>query len=142
MNDFLFVSITNGVCDLTQKVQAKIDGRCRTVLLQVVIQPNGPLKILKKKCRAAFVLLEIRRTQDPRMVDALEHPKLALGGSTLYAFIAAQGNQWFVQGITMRLVFGLVFAAGYAMLMYDLLSIGKRRPSGETLRTQVTGSAA
>ena len=66
----------------------------------------------------------------------------AIGGSTLYAFIAAQGNQWFVQGITMRLVFGLVFAAGYAMLMYDLLFIGKRRPSGETLKARVTGSAA
>lgn len=66
----------------------------------------------------------------------------AIGGSTLYAFIAAQSNQWFVQGITMRLVFGLVFAAGYAILMYDLLSIGKRRPSGETLKTRVAGSAA
>lgn len=66
----------------------------------------------------------------------------AIGGSTLYAFIAAQSNQWFVQGITMRLVFGLVFAAGYAMLIYDLLFIGKRRPSGETLKARVTGSAA
>jgi nitric oxide reductase subunit B len=66
----------------------------------------------------------------------------AIGGSTLYAFIAAQSNEWFVQGITMRLVFGLVFAAGYAMLMYDLLSIGKRSLSGETLRTRATGSAA
>jgi nitric oxide reductase subunit B len=66
----------------------------------------------------------------------------AIGGSTLYAFIAAQSNQWFVQGISMRLVFGLVFAAGYAMLMYDLLFIGKRSPSGETLKARVTGSAA
>ena len=66
----------------------------------------------------------------------------AIGGSTLYAFIAAQSNEWFVQGITMRLVFGLVFAAGYAMLMYDLLSIGKRSLSGETLRARATGSAA
>ena len=66
----------------------------------------------------------------------------AIGGSTLYAFIAAQNNSWFVQGITMRLVFGLVFAAGYAMLMYDLLTIGKRRPSGEALKTSAAESAA
>ena len=53
----------------------------------------------------------------------------AIGGSTLQAFMDAQSNPWFMQGIVMRLVFGLVFAAGYASLMYDLLTVGRRRPA-------------
>ncbi|HET7362957.1 MAG TPA: cbb3-type cytochrome c oxidase subunit I [Burkholderiales bacterium] len=52
----------------------------------------------------------------------------AIGGSTLQAFIDAQSNPWFVQGIVMRLAFGLVFAAGYVLLMYDLLTVGRRAP--------------
>ena len=51
----------------------------------------------------------------------------AMGGSTLQAFIAAQSNVWFVQGMYARLVFGLVFSAGYVVLVYDLLTIGRRR---------------
>jgi len=66
----------------------------------------------------------------------------AMGGSTLQAFIAAQNNVWFVQGIVMRLVFGLVFAAGYVMLMVDLLRIGKRRAVSETLAPRVAGGPA
>lgn len=50
----------------------------------------------------------------------------AIGGSTLQAFIDGQSNPWFVQGIVMRLVFGLVFAAGYVLLIYDLLTVGRR----------------
>lgn len=57
----------------------------------------------------------------------------AIGGSTLRAFMDAQANVWFVQDIVMRLVFGFVFAAGYIVLMYDLLTIGKRRGAAENL---------
>ena len=53
----------------------------------------------------------------------------AIGGSTHEAFIAAQENPWFVQGMIVRVIFGLVFAAGYAGLMWDLLTVGKRAPA-------------
>src|SRR5579885_3301806 len=66
----------------------------------------------------------------------------AIGGSTLLAFMNAQGSPWFVQGITMRLVFGLVFAAGYAVLMYDLLTIGRRRVAVSGLKMGVAGGVA
>ena len=51
----------------------------------------------------------------------------AIGGSTLQAFLAAQKNVWFVDGMYARLLFGLLFTVGYAVLVYDLLTIGKRR---------------
>jgi nitric oxide reductase subunit B len=51
----------------------------------------------------------------------------AIGGSTLQAFIEGQSNVWFMQGINARLAFGVMFAAGYVVLVYDLLTLGKRR---------------
>jgi nitric oxide reductase subunit B len=51
----------------------------------------------------------------------------AIGGSTLQAFIEGQSNAWFMQGMTMRLAFGVIFAAGYVVLIYDLLTIGKHK---------------
>lgn len=53
----------------------------------------------------------------------------AIGGSTLQAFIEGQSNQWFMQGMSLRLAFGVIFAAGYAVLVYDLLTLGKRKTS-------------
>jgi nitric oxide reductase subunit B len=50
----------------------------------------------------------------------------AQGGSTLQAFVVASENQWFQSGMYARLIFGAVFALGYAILVYDLLAIGKR----------------
>jgi nitric oxide reductase subunit B len=61
----------------------------------------------------------------------------AMGGSTLHAFMEAQRNPWFVQGIVVRLAFGFVFAAGYALLIYDLLTIGKRRTVSEAVKPRV-----
>ena len=59
----------------------------------------------------------------------------AIGGSTLQAFIEGQSNQWFMQGMTMRLAFGMIFAAGYTVLVYDLLTLGKRKtPQAAILR--------
>jgi nitric oxide reductase subunit B len=51
----------------------------------------------------------------------------AIGGSTIQAFIDAQSNIWFLQGMNARLVFGVMFAIGYVVLVYDLLTLGKRR---------------
>ena len=52
----------------------------------------------------------------------------AMGGSTLQAFVVAQDNPWFVMGMYARLGFGVVFAAGYVVLVWDLLTAGKRAP--------------
>ncbi|HTO44356.1 MAG TPA: cbb3-type cytochrome c oxidase subunit I [Burkholderiales bacterium] len=64
----------------------------------------------------------------------------AMGGSTLDAFMRGQTNPWFVQGVAVRLAFGLLFAMGYALLVYDLLRIGKRReyPLGERREARAT----
>ena len=43
----------------------------------------------------------------------------AIGGSTHDAFVAGQENRWFVEGMVTRLVFGLMFAAGYVVLVWD-----------------------
>src|SRR5215472_16183243 len=53
----------------------------------------------------------------------------AIGGSTHEAFVAGQENRWFVEGMVTRLVFGLMFAAGYVVLVWDLLTIGRRVPA-------------
>ena len=53
----------------------------------------------------------------------------AIGGSTHDAFVAGQENRWFVEGMVTRLVFGLMFAAGYVVLVWDLLTIGRRVPA-------------
>ena len=66
----------------------------------------------------------------------------AMGGSTLQAFMQGQSNIWFVQGIVMRVVFGLVFAAGYVMLMYDLLTIGKKRLAVGSPTARIAGGRA
>ena len=53
----------------------------------------------------------------------------AIGGSTLQAFIEGQSNPWFMQGMSARLAFGMIFAAGYVILVYDLLAFGKQKIS-------------
>ncbi len=50
----------------------------------------------------------------------------AVGGSTLEAFMAGQANPWFVQGMYARLGFGILFAAGFVMLVYDLVRIARQ----------------
>jgi len=50
----------------------------------------------------------------------------AIGGSTLQAFIAGQQDPWFVSGMLLRFIFGVIFALGYAILVYDLATLGKR----------------
>jgi nitric oxide reductase subunit B len=55
----------------------------------------------------------------------------AIGGSTLMGFMAAQQNPWFVSGMYARFGFGLIFAAGYLVLIYSLLPY--RAQAAETL---------
>ena len=66
----------------------------------------------------------------------------AMGGSTLQAFIEAQRNPWFVQGMVMRLVFGFVFVAGYVVLVYDLLTLGRQRTAEKALTARVARGPA
>lgn len=51
----------------------------------------------------------------------------AIGGSTLQAYIAGQESPWFSEAMILRFVFGLVFTAGYVVLVYDLVRLGRRR---------------
>ena len=53
----------------------------------------------------------------------------ALGGSTLEAFIVGQESPSFVAGMYARFVFGLIFAAGYVLLIYDFVTLGRRVPA-------------
>ncbi|MBI1888254.1 MAG: cbb3-type cytochrome c oxidase subunit I [Nitrosomonadales bacterium] len=61
----------------------------------------------------------------------------AIEGSSWAGYFAAQSHPWFQQGMFWRMVFGGMFAAGYALLVLDLLTIGKRetrpaqRPSAD-----------
>jgi nitric oxide reductase subunit B len=50
----------------------------------------------------------------------------AIGGSTWNAFLAMQGRPWFIESMWTRFVFGLLFACGYAILVYDLLAARPR----------------
>ncbi|MBX3699532.1 MAG: cbb3-type cytochrome c oxidase subunit I [Dokdonella sp.] len=53
----------------------------------------------------------------------------AIGGSTLMAFTTASENLWFKSGMYARMLFGVVFAAGYVALVYDLLRSPRRAPA-------------
>jgi nitric oxide reductase subunit B len=53
----------------------------------------------------------------------------AAGGSTLMAYTVASENPWFTSGLWARSGFGLLFAAGYAVLVIDLLR--KAQPQEE-----------
>jgi nitric oxide reductase subunit B len=64
----------------------------------------------------------------------------AIGGSTWNAYLNMQGRPWFNESMWARLAFGLVFAAGYAVLVYDLLAIGRRREAGAHEALAAAGS--
>lgn len=51
----------------------------------------------------------------------------AIGGSTHEAYLMGQANPWFVEGMITRFIFGIMFAAGYVALVWDFLTIGKRK---------------
>src|SRR6516162_7579272 len=53
----------------------------------------------------------------------------AIGGSTLEAFISGQENAWFVDGMVARFLLAIVFTAGYVVLVWDVLTLGRRAPA-------------
>lgn len=56
----------------------------------------------------------------------------AIGGSTLMAFTQASENPWFIAGMYARMGFGVIFALGYVVLVYDLLTAPRRAPAPQT----------
>jgi len=50
----------------------------------------------------------------------------AIEGSTWMGYFAAQAHHWFTQGMIWRMVGGWMFTAGFVLLAWDLLTIGKR----------------
>jgi len=50
----------------------------------------------------------------------------AVGGSTWAAFINAYTHPWYAGTLGWRFFFGWIALAGYLVLVWDLLSIGKR----------------
>ena len=41
-------------------------------------------------------------------------------------YFAAQAHPWFIQGMQWRIIGGWIFAAGFVLLVWDLLTIGRR----------------
>jgi nitric oxide reductase subunit B len=64
----------------------------------------------------------------------------AIGGSTWNAFLAMEGRPWFIESMWARLLFGIMFAAGYGLLVYDLMAIGKRREASGSEALAAAGS--
>ncbi len=64
----------------------------------------------------------------------------AIGGSTWNAFLAMQGRPWFIESMWARVAFGLLFACGYVALVYDLLTIGRRREVASSQAMAAAGS--
>jgi nitric oxide reductase subunit B len=64
----------------------------------------------------------------------------AVGGSTWSAYLSMQGRPWFIESMWARFVFGLVFASGYALLVYDLLAIGKSKQAAVPQAVAAAGS--
>lgn len=72
------------------------------------------------------------------LISGYEQSQLerAIGGSTWMAYFSAQEHPWFVQGMVWRQIFGWVFAGGFLLLVWDLLTIGKRENrSAQALET-------
>ena len=55
----------------------------------------------------------------------------AIEGSSWVGYFVAQAHPWFVQGMWWRQIFGWMFAVGFVLLVWDMLTIGRgeRRPA-------------
>lgn len=58
----------------------------------------------------------------------------AAGSSTWSAYFAAQLDPWFMRAMVWRNAFGIVFALGVVLLVWDFPTIGRgeRRPASAT----------
>ena len=60
----------------------------------------------------------------------------AVEGSSWSGYFAAQVHPWFKEAMVWRLVFGLVTALGFILLVWDLMTIGKGETRTATLIAQ------
>ena len=60
----------------------------------------------------------------------------AAEGSTWAGYFAAQMHPWYIQGMRWRMISGVVMAAGFILLIWDLLTLGRRetRPAETLMR--------
>lgn len=65
----------------------------------------------------------------------------AIEGSTWTGYFAAQMHPSFLNAMFWRQVAGIIFALGYVLLVWDLLTIGKREARPAVLRQSMLGSA-
>jgi nitric oxide reductase subunit B len=61
----------------------------------------------------------------------------AIGGSDWVAYFTAQSHPWFVQGMQWRQIGGYIFAAGFVLLVWDLMTIGRRETRPAQIATAV-----
>ena len=66
----------------------------------------------------------------------------ALGGSTWAAYFTAQQHPWFTQAMWWRQVFGWMTLAGTVLLVWDLLTIGRRETRTAMAPVQAIKSAS
>jgi len=50
----------------------------------------------------------------------------AIEGSSWVGYFAAQAHPWFIEGMKWRQISGFIFAAGFVVLVWDLVTIGRR----------------
>jgi nitric oxide reductase subunit B len=50
----------------------------------------------------------------------------AVEGSSWAGYFTAQGHHWFIQGMKWRQIGGWIFAAGFLLLVWDLMTIGRK----------------
>ena len=67
---------------------------------------------------------------------------MALEGSTWAGYFEAQRAKWFVQGMFWRQVWGWVTAAGVALLVWDLLVVGKQETRAAVFYSDESHAAA
>lgn len=66
----------------------------------------------------------------------------ALEGSTWAAYFEAQRSAWFMQGMFWRQIFGYMTAAGFVLLVWDLVTIGRRETRTATAPAEAAEAAA
>lgn len=97
------------------------------LVLQKARAGNGPFESRAWKWAFALLNLGLVGMAGSLLIAGMAQAfyERAIGGSTFQAFLLGQANRWVAEGLQARTLFGLVFAAGYFVLLFDLWTIGK-----------------
>ena len=89
---------------------------------------GGLIGSWKWKWAMAFLWIGMLGMTMGMLVAGYEQSQIerAIEGSTWMGYFAAQAHPWFVQGMKWREITGVFFSLGYILLVWDLLTIGKR----------------